>query len=140
MLSTYVPTSWKKRAFGMAQKAHSAQEITAMLKQGAEMTAQGKTQSEICRLLEISVMTFHRWRKASNGPPVEAKQRASWRATYPTSDPFLLSEKLMQENQRLRHLLTDLLLGNQMLQEELEVVSRRTNRSQKPAIASLIFQ
>src|SRR4029077_8881277 len=45
------------------KKRYSAGEIAAKLAQAEELAEQGKLQSEICRTLDISVMTLHRWRK-----------------------------------------------------------------------------
>ncbi len=46
------------------KKRHSAAEIAAKLSQAAELATQGRNQIEIAEALGISVMTFHRWRKA----------------------------------------------------------------------------
>ena len=48
----------------MSKKRHTAQEIGVKLHQAEEMAREGKFQGEIARALGISVMTYHRWRKA----------------------------------------------------------------------------
>ena len=50
------------------KRKHSRAEIAAMLAQANEMAAQGKLQSDIAKTLGISVMTLHRWRKATPAP------------------------------------------------------------------------
>ena len=47
------------------QKRHSKVEIATKLAQADDLARQGKPQSEIARTLGVSVMTLHRWRKAS---------------------------------------------------------------------------
>ena len=50
------------------KKRHSTSEIEAKLGQAAVLSSEGQTQSEIAKALGISVMTFHRWRKAKQPP------------------------------------------------------------------------
>src|SRR5262249_8096822 len=50
------------------KKKHSRAEIATKLTQANELVTQGKLQSEIARILGVSVMTLHRWRKAPPGP------------------------------------------------------------------------
>jgi len=47
------------------KKRHSRVEIASKLAQANDLATQGKLQSEIARTLGVSVMTLHRWRKAS---------------------------------------------------------------------------
>ena len=51
----------------LTKRKHTSAEIAALLAQANEMAAQGKLQSEIADTLGITVMTLHRWRKAT--PP-----------------------------------------------------------------------
>jgi transposase-like protein len=44
-------------------KKHKNVEIAAKLAQAADLVAQRKVQSVIARILGVSVMTLHRWRK-----------------------------------------------------------------------------
>src|SRR6202012_4962682 len=46
------------------KKRHSTNEIAAKLQEADALGAAGQTQNEIAKTLGISVMTFHRWRKA----------------------------------------------------------------------------
>ena len=53
------------RAVMAKKKRHSRVEIATKLAQANDLATQGKLQSEIARTLGVSVMTLHRWRKAS---------------------------------------------------------------------------
>jgi 2-keto-4-pentenoate hydratase/2-oxohepta-3-ene-1,7-dioic acid hydratase in catechol pathway len=50
----------------MVGKRHASAEITAKLAQANELAAKGKTQREISKVLGVSIMTYHRWRKMLN--------------------------------------------------------------------------
>src|SRR3974390_1625424 len=68
------------RATGMTGTKHSPAEIAAKLRQADELAAQGKRRSEILRVLGISQMTYHRWRKARSSaarPPEPRTPAAS---------------------------------------------------------------
>ena len=51
------------------KKRHNAAEIATKMGKADILIREGQTQSEIARALGISVMTFHRWRKARLSPP-----------------------------------------------------------------------
>ena len=85
---------------------HTRAEIAAMLAQASDMAAKGKLQNEIADTLGISVMTLHRWRKATS--PHEEEVDQSQRIS-----------ELQLENSRLRRLVTNLLLEKMKLEEEL---------------------
>ena len=53
-------------------KKHSRQEILLKLGEAAELERAGRSQVEVCKVLGVSVMTFHRWRKL----PMVAKAEA----------------------------------------------------------------
>jgi transposase len=87
------------------------------------MAAQGVLHRDIAKSLGISVMTYHRWRKAR-----DASARSQWqfladaeRAESP-SDRKEISQirELKIENSRLRRLVTDLLLEKVELEESLQ--------------------
>jgi len=96
-----------------------------------EMSAQGRLHGDIAKSLGVSLMTYHRWRKA--------------RGTLPRSMPRLVPEaqrtdipterehtdhirELQLENSRLRRLVTDLLLEKVRLEESVHesAAGRRT--------------
>src|SRR5262249_55358683 len=63
--------------FVMAKRKHSSLKIATKLARANELATRGKLQSEIARMLGVSVMTLHRWRKALPGPqPAHAAGQA----------------------------------------------------------------
>ena len=119
----------------MTGTRHSPAEIAVKLRQADELAAQGKRRSEILRVLGISQMTYHRWRKArsSAAPPPELRApaasdapaaggpskigAASFAALSPREQISAFQE-LQRENVRLRELFTDALLEKIKLEEE----------------------
>ena len=96
-------------------KRHSIVEKNAAWNQVREMIALGKTQSDICKTLGISVMTFHRWRKELGDPSEDIQRNAS---------PEEVSGQiavLREENERLRRIVTDLMLEKAMIEESIKV-------------------
>ena len=97
-------------AMAKKRKRHSRVEISSKLAQANDLETQGKLQNEIARTLGVSVMTLHRWRKASPEP------QSAFVATHDTdlSDRTPVGgnriAELQLENARLRRLVTDLLL------------------------------
>ena len=99
------------------RKRHSQVEIAALLSQAREMTSQGRLQGDIAKALGISVMTYHRWRKAQEGNR-SAPSRAAAHPAEPGTQTNPISE-LRLENLRLRRLVADLLLEKMSLEEAL---------------------
>jgi transposase len=105
------------------KKRHTAAEIGAKLGEAEALARQGSNQAEIAKALGISVMTFHRWRKAGAQRPSRA---AIVPATYLLTSPSDLPEterqsrigELQLENARLRRLVTDLLLEKMSLEDD----------------------
>jgi putative transposase len=105
------------RTYMMALSKHreaSAQwQIATKLAHANDLAMRGKRESEIARMLGVSIMTLHRWRKASHrvqpaqevGQPNGAVGRGSRIAEFEL------------ENSRLRQLVTDLLLEKIKLEE-----------------------
>jgi putative transposase len=95
------------------------------------MAAQGRLHGDIAKSLGVSVMTYHRWRKAratlarpAQRPPGDAE-----RIDIPTErEQTGQIRELQLENSRLRRLVTDLLLEKVKLEEELDggVSNRKT--------------
>jgi putative transposase len=106
------------------KKRHTAAEIAAKLGEAQTLSAAGRTQSEIAKALGISVMTFHRWRRALPRRP------ASYLADVASADAGMPVDRgaesgrlsriaeLQVENARLRKLVTDLLLEKMKLEDE----------------------
>ena len=62
------------------KKRHNAMEIESKLEQADILSSEGQTQNEIAKALGISVMTFHRWRKARQPYPAPSGLPHSWPA------------------------------------------------------------
>jgi hypothetical protein len=117
-------------------KKHSNEEILLKLVRADELARAGKSQVEICKALGVSVMTFHRWRKlplrkndvrAPHDLVAEARISAS---SATMDDMRRVLEELTLENQRLRKIVTDLLLEKMRL-EEASVPADRVNQARK---------
>jgi putative transposase len=93
------------------RKRHNIEEVSAKLKQAQVLTAQGFGQAEIARKLEVSIMTLHRWRKGER-----LLLRGSL-ASIDTTEQTALVAGLLDENSRLRRLITDLMLEKSRIEE-----------------------
>jgi putative transposase len=103
-----------------SKKRHSIAEISAKLEEADALIAQGKRQQDVARALEISVMTFHRWRKAQAERSHLPSQTAGQGAVSDNGsqqDRQRRIGELQLENLRLRRLVTDLLLEKIKLEE-----------------------
>lgn len=112
----------------MKKKRHTPEEIAAKLRDADEMLRQGRLHSEVARTLGVSVMTYHRWRKAraaEAGAPADTTAAV----TSTQDDEAALIAALQIENVRLRRLLADLVLERVALEEALE---SRTSPSARP--------
>jgi putative transposase len=109
------------KAWGMSKrKRHSSAEVAAKLAEASAMAAQGKRQQEIAHTLGISVMTFHRWRKAhlhrNDDAPIAPVELREFDSLLDHGLERRIAE-LQLENSRLRRLVTDLLLEKVKLEE-----------------------
>jgi putative transposase len=106
----------------MVRKRHSLSEISAKLLHSDTLAKAGKPQAEIAQALGISLMTYHRWRKARHESP-SAKSSSSDRSmdidSADRGDLVSRISLLHSENSRLRRLVTDLLLETDKLEEVL---------------------
>ena len=121
----------------MTGTRHSPAEIALKLRQADELAAQGKRRSEILRVLGISQMTYHRWRKARSRAAPEPRapaaseapaaggpskiDAASFAALSPR-EQISVFQDLQRENIRLRELFTDALLEKIKLEEEFRAL------------------
>jgi hypothetical protein len=108
-------------------KRHDFQEVSTLLRLADDMIKSGKSQKDACKSLGISVMTFHRWRKlaASADAFPQVSHNASEKAA--ATNGFAHSSQvddLKLENQRLRRIVSDLLLEKMKVQEALDKAKR----------------
>ena len=118
----------------MVGKRHASAEITAKLAQANELAAKGKTQREISKVLGVSIMTYHRWRKMLNAeepahvPGGSAPEIRPGKSSHASSDEMI--KHLELENSQLRRLVTDMLLDKLKLEDELR--ARHETRLRRP--------
>lgn len=79
---------------------HSPEQIVKKLRDGEAMLNAGKDLAAVLQSLEVSEATWHRWRNQYGGRKSEEAKRLS---------------SLADENRRLKQLVADLSLDNQML-------------------------
>jgi putative transposase len=54
---------------------HTAEQIIRKLKTAEQLIAQGKTVIEVCRVIEVTQPTYHRWRQQYGGMQAEEARR-----------------------------------------------------------------
>ena len=86
----------------MARKRYTAEQIINHLREAEIFISQGKSVREVCRLIGITEQTYYRWRKEYGGMDLSQAKRL---------------KDLEKENQRLKKLVADLSLDNQILKE-----------------------
>ncbi len=86
----------------MKGKKFSAEQIIAKLREAEVLLGKGMTLGEVCRQLEITDVTYYRWRKEYGGLRVDQAKRL---------------KELEQENNRLRKVVADLTIDNSILKE-----------------------
>ena len=92
----------------MARKYFKAEQIVSMLRQAEVEQSKGKSIEEVCRDMGISGNTYYKWRKKYGGMKVDEAKRL---------------KALEQENARLKKLVADMALDNQILREYNKVIS-----------------
>jgi putative transposase len=109
------------------RKRHSPAEIEPKLEKANALAANGHTQVDIARVLGISVMTLHRWRKSrqlSQPSPAESVTPDVAILRVPTARQDQRITELELENSRLRRLVTNLLLEKMRLEEDARSESK----------------
>jgi putative transposase len=86
----------------MKRRRHTPEQIIRKLAEGDKLLAEGKTIEEVARRLEITDSTFHRWRNQFGGMKADDAKRL---------------KELERENTRLKKIVADLTLDNDMLKE-----------------------
>ena len=86
----------------MSRKRYSAEEIIGILRDAEIKPGQGRCITDICREKGISESIFYRWKKEYGGMhPSEARRL----------------KELEKENNRLKKLLAEVMLDNQILKD-----------------------
>jgi hypothetical protein len=117
-------------------KKHSYEEILLKLARADELARAGKSQVDVCKALGVSVMTLHRWRKLPlPKPEADIPQERADAGKALTNPPAIdemrrVLEELKLENQRLRKIVTDLLLEKMRLEEAAVAGSSRQSGTQ----------
>ena len=86
----------------MKTKTYSPEQVVRLLREVEAGQAQGKTVEELCRSLGISTTSYHRWKNQYGGMKTDEVKRL---------------KELERENERLKKLVADLSLDNQILKE-----------------------
>jgi putative transposase len=108
-------------------KRHSVAEISSKVHELEALIAGGRSQAQACKELGVSVMTFHRWRKQTGDGLKEGAE--AWPTTLPQADlgggpgsedqDSGRIDELRLENERLRRIVTDLLLEKMKIEEQV---------------------
>ena len=94
------------------KKRHSVEQIVALLRQADVALGKDQKVPEVCKQLGISEQTYYRWRTKYGGmDPQMAKQL----------------QELQKENARLKRLVADQALDNQIRRSVISVSSRTMN-------------
>jgi putative transposase len=86
----------------MKRKRHSPEQIIAKLREADAALTAGAGVEQICRQLEISQPTYHKWRKQYGGMKADEMKRL---------------KELERENTRLKKIVADLSIDNSILRE-----------------------
>jgi transposase-like protein len=89
----------------MKRKRHTPEEIIKKLREAAALLAGGQGIEDVCRKLEVSPATYHRWREQYGACREDTVKRL---------------KELEKENARLKRLVADLSLDKAMLKEIAE--------------------
>lgn len=86
----------------MKRKKHTTEQIIKKLRDADAMAGAGKSTEEICKVLEIGPSTLHRWRSQYGAMSASEVRRL---------------RQLEEENRRLKKVVADLTLDNDILKE-----------------------
>lgn len=86
----------------MKRTRHTPEQVIRKLREAERLLASGKEVKEVCRSLEISVQTYHRW-------------KAQYQAMRPEEVARL--KALEKQNKRLKKIVADQALDIDMLKE-----------------------
>ena len=86
----------------MKRKHHTPEQVIRKLAEGEKLLGQGQELAEVCRHLEITESTWHRWKNQYGGMKADDAKRL---------------KELEKENQRLKRIVADQALDIDMLKE-----------------------
>lgn len=86
----------------MKGRHHTPEQVIRKLAEGENLLAQGKSIEEVCRHLEITESTWHRWRNQYGGMKADDAKKL---------------KELEKETQRLKRIVADQALDIDMLKE-----------------------
>ena len=93
---------WAKEVTLVKGRRHTPEQVVRKLREADRLLVEGSDVEMVCRQLEISVQTYQRW-------------RAQYRAMRP--EDVVRLKALEKENARLKRLLAEKELDNDMLRE-----------------------
>src|SRR5664280_1046566 len=96
---------WGEEDCTMKKRRHTPERLIRKLAEGEKLLAQGQTLGQVCRHLEITESTWHRWCNQYGGIKADAAK------------PL---KELEKENSRLKKLLAEAELDKSMLKELAE--------------------
>ena len=91
----------------MKHSRHTAEQIIRKPKTAGQLIAQGKTVAHVCRVIEVTPPTYHRWRQQYGGMPAEREKRLC-----KLEKEKALLKKLLAEAELEKAMLKDLAEGN----------------------------
>jgi putative transposase len=86
----------------MSRRGYTPEQIISKLREAEVLLSQGATLSTVLKKIGVSDVTYYRWRKEYGGMRVDQAHRL---------------KQLEQENSRLKKLVADLSLDNEILKE-----------------------
>jgi putative transposase len=86
----------------MSRRGYTPEQIISKLREAEVLLSQGATLSTVLKKIGVSDVTYYRWRKEYGGMRVDQAHRL---------------KQLEQENNRLKKLVADLSLDNEILKE-----------------------
>ena len=86
----------------MARKHFTAEQIVNMLREAEVILSQGTPIAQVCKKLGISEQSYYRWRKEYGGLRTDQAKKL---------------REVMKENARLKKVVADLTLDNDILRE-----------------------
>jgi transposase-like protein len=89
----------------MKKRRHTPEQVIRKLAEGEKLLGQGQSLAEVCRHLEITESTWHRWRNQYGSMKADDAKRL---------------KELEKENARLKKLLAEAELDKSMLKEVAE--------------------